>query len=289
MTYVWLPIVGGGCVVTAGYVLHKWNARCRALDRFFVDAEPASAARLAAPPLRAGLRRYVRRWRWLPWLAGALVAMVALLFTPLTAPLATAMGLIVALVGSQLEASWQARRALRLEMQLADAIDLMVGALGAGAGVTAGIEAAVRETKRPLQPLLTDVLGRIRFGDDPPAVFSALAARVPLETFLLFSTALAVHWEVGGSLAPTLASLGRTVRDRIELSRKIRSNTVQAQLSVLTVLGVTYFIAAVVWRTNPEQMVAFLRSSIAQWFVAGSMILQAIGIAWMGQISRMRF
>jgi Flp pilus assembly protein TadB len=211
------------------------------------------------------------------------------LLTPLAASLATALGLIVALVGSQLEASWAARRALRLEMQLADGIDLMVGALGAGAGVTAGIEAAARESKRPLQPLLTDVLGRIRYGDDPRAVFAALAARVPLETFLLFSTALAVYWEVGGSLAPTLASLGRTVRDRIELSRKIRSNSVQAQLSVLAVLAVTYFIAAVVWRTNPEQMAEFLRSSIAQWFIAGSMVLQAIGIAWMGQISRMRF
>jgi Flp pilus assembly protein TadB len=155
--------------------------------------------------------------------------------------------------------------------------------------VAAGMEAAARESKRPLQPLLSDMLGRIRYGDDPRAVFADLAVRVPLETFLLLSTALAVHWEVGGSLAPTLASLGRTVRDRIELSRKIRSNAVQAQLSVLAVLGVTYFIAAVVWRTNPEQMVEFLRSSIAQWFIAGSMILQAIGIAWMGQISRMRF
>ena len=50
-------------------------------------------------------------------------------------------------------------------------------------------------------------------------------ARVPLETFRLFAAALTVHQEVGGSLAPTLATVGRIIRDRIELTRRIRSLT----------------------------------------------------------------
>ena len=56
-------------------------------------------------------------------------------------------------------------------------------------------------------------------------------ARVPLETFRLFSAALTVHQEVGGSLAPTLATVGRIIRDRIELTRRVRSLTVQSRAS----------------------------------------------------------
>ena len=105
-----------------------------------------------------------------------------------------------------------------------------------------------------MRPQLEEVVGRIQLGDNPQTVYRSLTQRVPLETFLLFSSALAVHWETGGSLAPILASVGRTIRDRIEITRRLRSNASQSDLSTLAVLMLTYFIALVVWRTNPEQM-----------------------------------
>ena len=59
-------------------------------------------------------------------------------------------------------------------MQLADAIDLMVASLRAGASVLNSLEAALDETRAPLRPQLEEVLGRIRYGDDPAAVFRGL-------------------------------------------------------------------------------------------------------------------
>src|SRR5260221_701696 len=97
--------------------------------------------------------------------------------------------------------------------------------------------------------------------------------RVPLETFLLFASAMAVNWEVGGSLSPTLATVGRTIRDRIEIGRRIQSNIAQSQLSTYFLLGLTYFIAAIVWRNNPDNMRQFLGTSVGQMFVAGSMVM----------------
>ena len=98
-------------------------------------------------------------------------------------------------------------------------------------------------------------------------MFRGLVERVPLETFQLFSSALAVHWETGGSLAPILANVGRTIRDRIEISRRVQSNIAQSQVSTVAVLGLTYFIAVIVWRTNPGQTRLFLsRSSASGWW-----------------------
>jgi Flp pilus assembly protein TadB len=120
-------------------------------------------------------------------------------------------------------------------------------------------------------------------------VFRSLAERVPLETFVLFASTLTIHWEVGGSLGPTLATVGRTVRDRIDISRRIRSNIAQSQISTVMVLALTYFIALIVYSHGPEQMQEFLSTSIGSFFAAGAMLLQAVGIVWMSYISRMRF
>ena len=146
-----------------------------------------------------------------------------------------------------------------------------------------------RESRGPLRPQLEEVVGRIHFGDNPRTVYHGLTQRVPLETFLLFSSALSVQSETGGSLAPTLASVGRTIRDRIEIARRIRSNSAQSEVSTLAVLLLTYFIALVVWRTNPEQMGQFLATSVGQWAVAGTILMQAAGLVWMSFISRLRF
>ena len=98
---------------------------------------------------------------------------------------------------------------------------------------------------------LEEVLGRLRYGDNPIAVFRGLARRVPLDNFRLFATSLAVHWEVGGSLGPTLSTVGRTIRDRIEIARRIRSMTTQSRVSTIAVLATTYFLAVLMWRNDP--------------------------------------
>ena len=57
----------------------------------------------------------------------------------------------------------------------------------------------------------------------------------------------------------------------------------------MAMLLLTYFIALVVWRTNPEQMHEFLATTIGQWAVAGTILLQAVGLVWMSFISRLKF
>ena len=193
-------------------------------------------------------------WCWLPWAAGLAIA-IALHFTlDLSWVYCGAAGLLVALLGGQLEVMLVERRTNKIENQLADAIDLMVSGFRAGAGVLNSLDNAAHESRRPLREQFEEIVGRIRLGDDAQEVFGELAARVPLESFMLFSSALSVHWEVGGSLAPTLATVGRTIRDRIELTRRIHSMTAQSRMSIIGVLLGTYAIAAIMWSNDPERM-----------------------------------
>lgn len=234
-------------------------------------------------------RRLSRRWIWLPWTIGLVIALSvwAALRWPLQYVLA--IGAVISLLLNQFESFLHTRHIAKLERQLADAIDIMVGAVSAGAALGPAMDAATLETDRPLKPYLQEISGRIRLGDDPASVFRSLADRVPLETFLLFSSSLAVHYEVGGRLAPTLATVGRTIRDRIEITRRIQSNIAQSQFSTFAILGLIYLIAVIVWRNGPEPMVEFVTSTVGSWFIAGSIIMQAAGIAWMNFISKPKF
>jgi Flp pilus assembly protein TadB len=234
-------------------------------------------------------RPFIRRHWILPWLLALLVGGCLYYFAGWNLLFAGTLTALIGLLVGQVDAYRISRKSLLIEAQLGDAIDLMVGALRAGASVLNGMENAVRESKKPLRPQLEEVLGRIRFGEDPQQVFRALTKRVPLETFHLFASALSVHWEVGGSLAPTLASVGRAVRDRVEISRRLWSFTAQSRVSLVAVLLVTYFIGLVIWRNDPERMRQFLSTTVGSVMIAIAVVMQAIGIVWSSTLSRMKY
>jgi tight adherence protein B len=274
------------CLAAAAWWLRQLAARLAARDLLQRHPE-ASLARAA--PQRSVPRSAIGRYRLLPPLAAAALGSLLHWVWGWSWLYAGTAALIAALLAAQGEAYWAARRAARLQQQLADAIDLIVASLGAGTSLLAALETAARESPAPLRSLLEELLARIRYGDDPQQAFQNLARRVPLDTFVLFATALSVHWDVGGSLTMALATVGRTVRDRIEVARRIQANVVQSQVATVAVLVLTYFVAAVVWRSNPEQMSAFLRSQTGGYFAAASMVLQAVGIVWMSRLSRLPF
>ncbi len=276
----WLLVLA---LIVVGWRSLRW--REAAWQRLAAGASLPEAG--VRPPV-AG-RRLQRRWFLAPPLLAIATVGLAWLVLGLRLPYLIAIGLLVGLLTRQLEVMAAERLVGQLESQLADAIDIMIGAVGAGASVNGALDAALVEARGPLRPYLEELAGRIRLGDEPAEVFRSLAERVPLETFLLFTSALSVHWEVGGRLTATLTVVGRTIRDRLETSRRIRSNTAQSQLSTLAVLGLTYFIAAIVWRNSPQQMAEFVTSTVGSWLVAASVVLQAAGITWMNWISQPRF
>src|SRR5207253_282320 len=108
------------------------------------------------------------------WAAGLLVAGCLHSFVGLAPVFTVTFGLIAALLTSHLESFRVGRLTCRIEEQLADAIDLVVATLRAGAGVLGALESAARESHSPIRPHLEEVLGRIRYGDDPHSVLRSL-------------------------------------------------------------------------------------------------------------------
>jgi tight adherence protein B len=223
-----------------------------------------------------------------PSLAAATVAVLWLL-VGLPSGIAFASGALVGVLAYLVEEYVAEGKAATIETQLAAAIDLLIGSLRAGASLLAAFESALEEAEAPLRPFLQEVAGRIRLGDDPQGAVNDLQVRVPLETFRLFATSLAINWEVGGSLATTLTTVGATVRDRIEMSRRVRAQGVEAHASVAVILVIAYVLGFLMWRTNPDRLEGFVRTAVGTTLVATAIFLQAAGLLWMSRLSRSKF
>lgn len=231
----------------------------------------------------------LRRHYAIPWVIALAIGATLLFVVKIPLVYCVSITIILGVIGFLIEGWIASRAALKLETQLANGIDLMVAALSAGAGVSEAIESAAREVGDPLKGELQEVLGRIRYGEKPSRVFEDLAIRIPLENFRLFAFTMAVHGEVGGSLSPTLATVGKSIRDRIEIGRRVRAQSTQAQASVIGIVCITYFLGLLMWRTNPTSFEEFLRNPIGANILAVAMVLQAVGLLWITRLSQMKF
>lgn len=263
------------------YLLWVWRVRAvthdRLSDRVLVLDE-ADDRKLAVRPA-------VERYVLIPWLL-AIILCIVLVGLDLPGLYAFCFTLIFLLVALHFEESIYNRRVAKLEQQLSDAIDLMVSGLQAGATVTAALESAAREARKPIKAILEEAIGRIHYGDDPQTVLRVLYERAPTENFRLFVTSLSVHWEVGGSLAPVLASVGRSIRDRLDVSRRQRAVVAQAWFSAIVIIAITYSIAWIMWRFNPGNFMAFVGSKTGHYLVAAGLLLQALGVYLLSRFSR---
>jgi len=270
------------------YVWYGHRMRRLADERLASMIGPIDVEETRDEPRRT-IRAFPERYRMAAPASGIVAGGGLWLLAGMPIEVAAAVGLLVGVFAHLVEDFLAAQKAEAIEAQLAAAIYLMVGSLRAGASLLAAFESALEEVGPPLRPYFQEVAGRIRLGDDPRSAVSDLQRNVPLETFRLFATSLAVHWEVGGSLATTLSTVGQTVRDRIELSRRVRAQGIESQASVAVVLAIAYVLAFLMWRTNPDRLEAFVQTGIGTAIVAGVITLQAIGLVWMSRLNRSSF
>lgn len=281
-------VLAVGAVLFAGLSAYVYGQIVRARVRARLSSGVRAPRAHSADEVFASAVYPVRH----PWV-GAVAALLAggVLWTAFAVPpsVATALGLLVGVMAQLGEEAVAGARSSTIESQLSEVIDLLSAALRAGASVLAAFEATLRDARPPIRPYLQQFVGRVRLGEDPRLVVMSLADQVPLETFRLFTTALAVHWDVGGSLASTLATVGRTIRDRIELDRRVRAQGVEAHASVAAVLLITYLLAYLMWRASPERVEAFVRTGVGTALTAVAITLQAVGLVWMSRLSRSGF
>ena len=275
-----------GCLAAGLWLLRRETLRARARQRLGSEEEEAAAGPEAtSQSFPSGRSRSQIRVFWAIAAGSAVFLVCAFLWDPY---LAAGIGMVAGALAHVSLTALEKKRTLELEEGLAEAIALASSALRAGASPVDALERAARAVKGPANPVLLDLSGALRLGDDVERALEALVNRVPLESYRLFAVALAVQWRAGGSLERSLAVVARAVRDRVELERRIFSQAAPTRVSVFAFVLATLAIAYLMWQNDPANVEHFLTSSTGVKLVGTSIWLQAIGILWMSQMSRIR-
>jgi tight adherence protein B len=148
-------------------------------------------------------------------------------------------------------ANRRSKRFYLITSQLPDAIRLLTSALRAGLGLDGGLQIVVSELPDPIRTEFRKLLNEAHLFGDPRPAFIRLSQRVPLTDLRLFASSARLHREIGGNFAILLDRLERTVRDRMQLNRELRTLTAESRMTGW-IIGLLPVIVAGADRDRPE-------------------------------------
>jgi tight adherence protein B len=195
--------------------------------------------------------------------------------------------------GIMLPFGWLARktrkRLLAFELQLPDAIDMLVSALKSGYSFHAATNFLGQELGEPLGPEFGRMYDEQRLGIDARQALLNLQERVGSVDIRMFVTALLIQRETGGNLSEILTNTGTVMRERVAVRGALETLTAEAKLSarLLALLPVAVFLALSL--ISPEFTGAFTASKGGQLMLLGAAISVATGYAIMMKIANIEY
>lgn len=172
-----------------------------------------------------------------------------------------------------------AHRRLRLfESQLPDALNMLTGALRAGASLPIALESVANEGKPPVSQEFELLLREMRLGTDFGVALQNLERRVPLQDLAMVTAGMALAREVGANLAETLEAIAKTIRAKLQMEGKIRSLTAQGKMQGLVMSGLPIFLIFILRVMEPEAMAPLFN----EWYgwCTLAVIMLAVGIGY---------
>lgn len=280
MSGLWAPLAGL-IVAIVGLAIYWYRAAQREAVR----------QRLKSSDLEEVLRStqnrpFSRRHPIVPWLIALPLGILLIWLWSWPINITVGLVLVAAFIGIEIDAWIHQWRLARMEAQLAEVIDILVASVSAGASIQTSLAQAAEFAPRPIRGEFAELVARMRLGDSPNDAFVILQQRLPTEVFRLFATTLTVNWRVGGELSGTLASIGGAVRDRLAIARQLRTLSTQGTLTTVVVLGIVWFMAGMMWQSDPRRFANFVQSDMGSWLIAVCLGLQGIGVALVSRIIR---
>jgi len=182
----------------------------------------------------------------------------------------------------------KAKRLVRIEQQLPDALDLMSRAMRAGHAFPTALKMVGEEMTAPLAEEFRIVFDEVNFGVAMSDALNNLAARVPSTDLRYFVIAVLIQRETGGNLTELLSSISAIIRDRLKLLGQVRVLSAEGRMSAW-VLGLLPFGAALMMHLmNPQFIEVLYTDSGGRKMVGAALGLLTIGVLVIRKIINIR-
>ncbi len=180
----------------------------------------------------------------------------------------------------------KARRAEKMQEQLAEAVSVIAAGLRAGLSLLQAISLAADDVGAPLGPTLRELGDRVSLGVPFPRSLDRWVHEVHVPEARLIGGVLRLQRRTGGDLPVVLDRLARTLRDRQAAAREVRSLTAQARLSgaILGFLPIGFFLFLSI--TSRRDIAAAYHSSIGATAIVAGLLMQGVAFLWIRRLLR---
>ena len=197
-----------------------------------------------------------------------------------------AVGVASAIAPVAMDRKRNAGRRTAIDGQLLDAVTAIASALRSGRSLGQALTTAADEVDDPLSTILADTAHAASLGVPMDEARDRFADAVGGSDVRLVSGVLKVHRRTGGALAASLDDVARTLADRREAARELRSLTAQARLSaaILGLLPLGFFLfLSVVARRDIESA---YRTTAGASAIGIGLALQGAAFVWIRRLLR---
>jgi tight adherence protein B len=255
-------------------------------DAFLGRLKPTETAALEIE--RAALNLGVVRYLLLRVVL-ALAAFVLVLLLSSNALLA----LVATPVGLMAPRIWLRRRGRKriaaFEAQLAESIDLLVGALRAGHGFLQGLESVAKQIEDPTRAELNRVLEEINVGINPVDALQSMSRRLPSYDLGLLVSAISVQRQTGGNLAEVLENLASTVRERRRVRGEVMALTTGPRVSSYVLGAIPMILLAYFVAISTDYREVMLGSSYGHFLLGVAAILSLLGFVFSRKVAKVEY
>lgn len=200
-----------------------------------------------------------------------------------------AIGLMIAYIPIFYITKIRDRRIHKFEENLPDAIDLFNRSMKAGHNIHSGLETIASETHDPVKMEFKKVVEELALGSPIEDALHGLGDRIPLIDLKFFVTGLILQRQTGANMVQVLEGLAVLVRERLNLSEKLKASTASQRMSAGLLCSLPVVMALIFWLLKPEYIRWFYTDETGQTVATFAIVWEMIGILVIRKMANPKF
>jgi len=183
---------------------------------------------------------------------------------------------------------WSKMRKKRMstfEHQLPDAFMMLSSSLSAGASLKVALEDMVKQSPAPLNQEFGLLIKRMRLGVTLEDALLEMEKRIPMQSFVMASSAVRISREVGGNLVETIKSMADTLRRKKTMEGKVESLTAQGKTQGSFMAALPILLAVMLSFLEPDAMRQLYTTREGLMVLVVMVIMQVMGFVFIRKIT----
>lgn len=169
------------------------------------------------------------------------------------------------------------RRRAAFNDQLPEALSTMSNALRAGFSINQAFQSVIEVGEKPISEEFKILEQQLSIGMSFEDALESMSSRVGSDDLTLVTTAIVIARKTGGNVTEIFDNIGKTIRERMKVERKVKSLTAQGRLQGAIVTAMPLLLGLGMTVMKPKMMIPFLCSPAGALAILATILLMAVG------------